>query len=37
VFYEGAFIEVASGGVGPTGPEGLSGQYPLSQAWWFGV
>jgi hypothetical protein len=37
VFYEGNFIEVAAGNVGPTGPQGISGQYPLSQAWWFGV
>jgi hypothetical protein len=37
VFYEGAYIEVASGNVGPTGPQGLSGQFALSQSWWFGV
>jgi hypothetical protein len=37
VFYDGAYIEVASGNVGPTGPQGLSGQFALSQAWWFGV
>lgn len=37
VFFNGAYIEVASGNVGPTGPQGLSGQFALSQAWWFGV
>jgi collagen type VII alpha len=37
VLFNGVFVEVASGNVGATGPQGLSGQFPLSQAWWFGV
>ena len=37
VLFNGVFVEVASGNIGPTGPQGISGQYALSQAWWFGV
>ena len=37
VFFDGVFIEVASGNVGATGPQGVSGSYAISQGWWLGV
>jgi hypothetical protein len=37
VFFNGIYVEVGSGNVGPTGPIGLAGSFPLSQSWWLGV
>lgn len=37
VFNNGAFIEVASGNVGPAGPAGASRSFGISASWWLGV
>jgi hypothetical protein len=36
VYFGGAFVEVASGNVGPSGPTGPAGFFALSNSWWFG-
>jgi hypothetical protein len=37
VYYDGVFVEVASGAAGVTGPRGISGSLAVSQSWWLGV
>jgi hypothetical protein len=37
VFFNGIYIEVGSGNVGPTGPVGTAGSFPITQSWWLGV
>ena len=37
VFFQGAWVEVASGNAGPTGPQGFVGSLAISTSWWFGI
>ena len=37
VFFNGTWVEVASGNLGPTGPQGQAGSLALSTMWWLGA
>jgi hypothetical protein len=37
VFFQGVWVEVASGNAGPTGPQGTVGTLAISTSWWFGI
>jgi hypothetical protein len=37
VFFQGTWVEVAAGNVGPTGPQGTVGTLAISTSWWLGA
>ena len=37
VFFNGVFVETASGTIGPTGARGVPGTLAVSTSWWLGV